>query len=357
MVIIINKKTDKLTPKSYISANVYDKISCKKRKSKKISKDEFKIPLYEEYENIINFNYNVSQLKTIARFYKQKISGNKEQLINRLYNYLKYSHFATTIQSLIRGKLQRLFTTYKGSLLYKKRKKCVNDTDFMSLIEIDKIAEKELFVFQDTEGFVFGFDVKSFFSLIKLDKNPKNPYNRKIIENDTINNFKKYIKFSKILKKGIEIEIKEETTSLSIEQRISLKVKNIFQKIDEFGHITNPMWFSCLNREQLVHLLKNLIDIWDYRANLSTLIKRQICPPTGNPFYGINLQRLIINSNIQILKINILNIFENLLYKSNDPNNQSLGAFYILGALTITNQEAATSMPWLYDSFYITPEN
>ena len=177
------------------------------------------------------------------------------------------------------------------------------------------------------------------------------------ITNETICNFNKYIKLSKALNKDIKIQIEKNIIALTIEQRISLKTNTIFQRIDEFGHITNPQWFLDLNREQLIILLRNLVDIWDYRANLSTIIKRQICPPNGNPFYGINIQSLINNYNLHVLKMNLLNIFENMLYKSNDVNNQSLGAFYILGALTITNQEAANTMPWLYESFNITPEN
>ena len=41
--------------------------------SKKIKvSEEFEIPNYEEYDKIIKLNFNVSQLKSISRFYKQK---------------------------------------------------------------------------------------------------------------------------------------------------------------------------------------------------------------------------------------------------------------------------------------------
>ena len=63
------------------------------------------------------------------------------------------------------------------------------------------------------------------------------------------------------------------------------------------------------------------------------------------------------NHNVAIIKINILNILDNLLFKSPDRNNQSLGAFYILGALTIVSNSAAEAMPWLYESFNSTINN
>ena len=48
-----NKKNDNITPKTYIRTKIYDKVSSKKKKTNKISKDDFKIPLYSEYENIL----------------------------------------------------------------------------------------------------------------------------------------------------------------------------------------------------------------------------------------------------------------------------------------------------------------
>jgi len=51
-----------------------------------------------------------------------------------------------------------------------------------------------------------------------------------------------------------------------------------------------------------------------------------------------------------MLRTNILNIFENLISKSPSRENQSLGAYYILSALTLVSQSAAAAYPWLYES-------
>ena len=39
--------------------------------------EEFEVLGYKNYDDIVNKNYNVSQLKSMCRFYKQKVSGNK----------------------------------------------------------------------------------------------------------------------------------------------------------------------------------------------------------------------------------------------------------------------------------------
>ena len=42
---------------------------------------------------------------------------------------------------------------------------------------------------------------------------------------------------------------------------------------------------------------------------------------------------------------------ENLILNGISKDSKSLGAYYILGALTIVNANAAESLPWLYQSF------
>ena len=42
---------------------------------------------------------------------------------------------------------------------------------------------------------------------------------------------------------------------------------------------------------------------------------------------------------------------EKLLNNEQTNDNKSLGAYYILGALTLVNIDASNSLPWLYQSF------
>ena len=67
------KKNSK-SPSQYYKLLLSKKILEEKRKKKKVSTDEFFILNYKDYNYLINFNYNVKQLKTILKYYKQKIS-------------------------------------------------------------------------------------------------------------------------------------------------------------------------------------------------------------------------------------------------------------------------------------------
>ena len=338
----------KLSPTSYFKNYLYDNPVMGKFKRKKVTINEFSVLNFKEYDMILNKNYNVSQLKTMARYYKLKISGNKKELIKRVWNFLKYSNYANKIQKLWRGYIVREYNVVS------KIKKCVNSTDFLSLTSISKIPIKQLFCFKDEDGFIYGFDAKSFYNLILKNKKPTNPYNRKELSNKTIQKFKKFVKYGKILGRNIVLDISDDTTNLSLEKQIELKAHAIFQKIDQFGHITDTNWFLDLNRNHLKRLLHELIDIWNYRASLEPSTKIAICPPNGNPFGALNTQQ--INSLTKAeFQIKLLSIFSKLLTSGIEHQSRALGAFYILGAITLVSQSAAIALPWLFESVYYNP--
>jgi hypothetical protein len=341
-------KNERFSPKTYIQTVLYDKVEIKHARNRKtVSQEKFTIPEFVDFEKILELNYNVAQLKKMCRHYKQKVSGNKPQLINRMYNFLKYSHYISIIQKHIRGCLRRKYFQLNGM---KYRKDCVNETDFLTLKNINKIPYYQFYCYKDGEGFVYGFNIKSIYNLmIKCDGNLKNPYTRLEFPKNIIKKIRHFIQLSHTLKEPIIITLKDNDENMSHKKRIALKTLSIFHRIDTFGHITDTSWFLTLERPQLIRFLRELQDIWEYRANLVDHIKRQICPPNGHPFHGINIASLI-QRNKETLQRNILYIMENLISKGINTDSRSLGAFYILSALTLVSHGAAVALPWLYES-------
>ena len=87
----LNNTLMNISPKSYLKNMVFESIKDKlQKKRKKIPSDDFEIPEIKDFEDLLTKGYNVKQLKNICKFYKQKKSGNKSELIFLLYNYLKY---------------------------------------------------------------------------------------------------------------------------------------------------------------------------------------------------------------------------------------------------------------------------
>jgi hypothetical protein len=96
--------------------------------------------------------------------------------------------------------------------------------------------------------------------------------------------------------------------------------------------------------------VRELADIWDYRAQLSYEMKNKICPPTGNPFRNVSIQYMHSENNINNVKKMVLEVLEKLVNTGLDNDAKSLGAFYVLGSLTLVNEEAASALPWLFQS-------
>ena len=159
-------------------------------------------------------------------------------------------------------------------------------------------------------------------------------------------------KISKILGYTLNITIDNTIEDLSQEKKIELKCLDLFQKIDELGFITNSQWFLNLNRGRLRSYLHELMDIWNYRAQLTQETKRKVEPERGNPFYNFNVQLILTQEKQQIQK-KLLDIIEIFITRGQTSEDRSLGVYYVLGALTMVSLEAANSLPWLYESFAI----
>jgi hypothetical protein len=309
-------------------------------------------PNFCEYKLIYKNNYNVQQLKYFAKIYKLKLSGNKKELMFRLFYYLKYSFYVVKIQKVFRGSLFRKYLSYHGPALF-KREICNNNTDFFTMDDIKTLCYTQFFSYKDIDNFIYGFDIISLYNLIKKsEKVPENPYNRNAIPQSVILDIKKMIKLSNILKIEIDINIKNSLNDISKEKLLDFRIIELFQNIDLLGNYSNVAWFQSLSRQQLIRFVMELKDIWCYRAQLSNETKCMICPPMGEPFGSLHFNYyIILNISLNVIKSNILEVLEKLVNTGVDRDSKSLGAYYVLGALTLVNSDAANSLPWLYQSF------
>ena len=321
------------------------------KKAEKISNVEMCVPKIDESELILRYNYSIPQLKFFAKEYKLKTAGNKSQLLNRVYTYLFLSNLIIKIQKRMRGILHRKYMFCHGTAL-KNRSLCTNSIDFLSMENVTEIPLSQFFSYKDDDGFIYGFDVMSFYNLIhKTNGIIKNPYNMQPITSHTIDTFKTYIRLSNILNVSISIVLDDVTKNMSNKKTVELRTLSIFQNIDALGNYSNPQWLLSLNRLQLIRFIRELDDIWNYRSHLTLNSKRQICPPIGNPFSKTNYNILHNTENLDALRTHILEIIDKLVNSGIDKDSKCLGAYYVLGGLTLVNHDAATAMPWLYQAF------
>jgi hypothetical protein len=336
--------TGKVEKKIHICKNV-----------EKIKDDDLIIPDVKNYSVLLHYNYNVNQLKIFAKHHKLKITGTKPQLLLRVFTYLYLSKYIVILQKYVRGKLLRKYNELHGPGFI-KRDLCVNTEDFVSLQSIKSIDFHQFITFKDTDGFVYGCDIASLYTLIhqNIGKPYVNPYNRSIIPNNIYNKIKRIIKLSIIFNKKVKLFLEDEKDetieSLPVKKQLELKCLALFQSIDSLGNYSNPEWFLTLNKEGLMKFMRELIDIWNYRSQLLPIVRRQICPPNGDPFSNLNVSEIYSLQDLDKIKMKILEPLEKMVYNGIDSGSKSLGAIYVLSALTLVNTNAADSLPWLYQS-------
>ena len=361
---LIQSTSNKLLPETYMS-DLYLKhkksIDFKdKDKGDKIIADtddfNFKIPTIHDYEFFIKRSYNLSQLKIISKHYKLKVGGTKPVLLARVSTLLWLSTYATKLQRVFRGALERKYIKLHGPAV-QNRSLCTNDSDFVTLDNLSELPFDQFYSYKDKDGFIYGFDFASIYSLLS-QKQPVlsnkrttailNPYNRNEIPLEVFSDLEWLFRLSNILKIQLIFEHVDDVV-LSTEQILDLRVLKLFQTIDGLGNYSDLGWFVSLSKPKLIRLVREITDIWHYRAQLTSDIKRKICPPYGDPFRNSSAQ-LFFEDNINIVRKLTLDILEKFVNTGVDTDSRCLGAYYILGALTIVSEEAAAALPWLYQS-------
>ena len=236
----------------------------------------------------------------------------------------------------------------------KIKKICTNDTDFITMENLDELNIDQFFSYKDVDGFIYGFDLASIFNLIYTKNNSKkscqNPYNRNNIPPDVFINIKILVKIGKILNKNLYLEIQDDPLNISNEKVIELRALSLFQNINALGNYSNSEWFLSLSRHGLIKFVRELSDIWNYRAQLSAEVKNKICPPNGMPFRNLNIPYIYTEIDINNVKKVILEVLEKIVNSGIDTDSKSLGAYYVLAALTLVSNEASTALPWLFQS-------
>ena len=155
---------------------------------------------------------------------------------------------------------------------------------------------------------------------------------------------------------NIVITLPQDT--LTPQQRHRQNVLQLFQNINSLGHYSDADWFLHLTYQQHITFLRELIDIWNYRAELSYNARAAIYPPHGNPFpqhimgwlthqfYSYLTMENIVSINMTIIeRITVSAILE---------SDRCLGANFVLCALTLVSIPAREALPWLYQSVMYT---
>jgi hypothetical protein len=301
---------------------------------------------FSQYNKLLQSKYTIKEMKCVMkRFSYKPKQKTKKDMVYECYHYLKHSFYIRKIIYCFRNYLVFKLNQTQGPAMF-HRSLCNNTEDFLTIESMNDIEYKYFISYKDSHHFVYGFNIISISTL--LDKKQiNNPYTMEPFPKPFIQMVEQRKIYNKIFH-YVDEYVKP------IKQTIDNMFVSIFQKLDSLGNYTQIEWVTKLNNKQLRKFIYEIHDIWNYRSEMTNEQRRQLCPPSGNPFLHIPMH-LFQNRNIHIedntLKHYIYSICDHLINNIHiDHEKQSLCAFYILTTFTLVHPRAAESLPWLYQS-------
>ena len=221
-------------------------------------------------------------------------------------------------------------------------KVCVNQEDVQSLDSFIDIPSHLLFSFKETDGTQYGFDIRTIRSILTFDK--ENPYTRTALSKSVIERANEMLRILKVLNLSVENEKVEEVNQ---EFEIKRRVVKVFHDMDQLDQYTDPDWFLDLNTVKLIKFYKEAEDVWNYRLNLTSQVKKAIVPPDGIAFRHTVKSVALIKDKVQLQKI-CLDFMEKLIHSAESRPDRVNGCIYILLGLVIVSRRAALALPSYY---------
>ena len=270
-----------------------------------------------------------TQEVSLTKNKKQRHSGNESESEKRA---------STRIQSVFRGWNIR------------RRSKPNNIEDCGTLENLLEIPIEYYIQYQDaTDNLWYGFDIRTLESILE-SKHPVNPYNTKDLKsnNKLMANYahkKSFILDSKR-------KMSHDSPKLTENQKFSQFVVRVFQKFDELGQYTDTEWFTTLSIEQLKQFYHLANDMFDYRAQLTDEMKKNVVK-NGLIFHNFkSTLSKFRNVHIRILQVEILRDMERVVDEGVDKEFKILGMNLILSALVEVSHRASLALPHLVQSTF-----
>lgn len=357
-----NAYVRKMSPSAFIRLKYHHQVPLEEKRQR-VSASEFRILRVGEHDELCRKNYNMNQLKLIAKHYSLRVSGNKQQIISRLYNYLRLSKFATQIQSYVRMYNVKQFLRVRGPAV-KKRSLCVNDTDFYSLDSLEEIPVTHFVSILEHTGkadatpHIYGFHIDSLIQYMKMHNvsDITNPYTRKPFQTNLKKCIRDCIRTAKYL--GVSINHTKDIWSQGdgtqpLGQTPEQEMRQLLQSIDDMGHLgsyTNPVWFEDLTFVGLRNFCLLAYDIWDYRIGMSPQMKVEMCGGSQtciSPYSCSTLSSTM--SRDEMMKIAVT-LVRNVTTRGTTLDLKKNGAVLVMMALTRVHPHARDTFPALYES-------
>lgn len=382
-----------------LEGNVIANEVIKPKSPKNNPKKSYKKRVHEHelnYDNFVKHNlqltsYLIGDLKKACKTCKEKITGTKPVLIDRLNTKYLTITKSIKIQSLFRGYYTRLNNKLRGKG-FMNHSLCNNTTDFCTLEPLEEIEYPYFFSYTDKNNFTYGFNISSLIYVYKQQRKIKNPYNRDLIPKNVLKNifivyYSNFILHNQFKQEHLndylnarlflhpkqarrrptrriqrensvlsphhqqQLDVLNNNRNMAYEQR----VREIFIEVNRLEIYCDQAWILSLNPALLRRFYIFLCDLWNYRSNIPYETKYKICYLTtirGNPFDRFVRRSELFNLDEDELKELIVYTMENMVFTGFDEDFKKIGCFHLMTALTSVSSSARRALPFLYETIH-----
>lgn len=220
----------------------------------------------------------------------------------------------------------------------------VNDTELYSLDTLSSIPQPYMISISDVRKSIWVFDIRTLVHSMATGFPSQNPYTRESLTDKALALIHQRIAWLRRRKYQI---LHVSTDTLTTEQCWNQKVLDIFLKIEALGYYVSCEWFHELGATDHRIFYHRMYSLWEWRLGLTRSEKERILP--GPTPFSFSPEENREKSKHWWEKKNLA-IMEEFITRSQDKEQQKLGALYVLMGLVQASRPAARALPWVLES-------
>jgi hypothetical protein len=284
-----------------------------------------------------------------TRHYKNPI---RYQQTPPLETTLSYS------QILLVQKIQRWWKFRIGFLRFARQGPAANktdvaenQTDIFSLEPTSTIPLLYRWSYADTSKHIWLFDVRSLSMIRAQDARGilLNPYTRDPFLPAAESKYQTRCTWLRSKKYCL---MHSQDTELTVDQLWHQRILDVTMKYDMLGYHTCLNWFEELSVRQLASFYLELWELWFYRLQLNTNIKKQVVPNWNTPeslLFKWKPTEILNRNDLKWWQRSVLELLDRLVSSAELKEHRILGALYGMTAFALISPNVRNHYPWLVE--------
>lgn len=274
-----------------------------------------------------------------------------EKFLNKVYYPLIHQAEIIRIQRWYQYHVHRMMLNFHGGHPYRMQRKCVNDSELVSLEDITDIPAEQFICHTTNNGHTYGFTTESVQSMYRQNVRPSNPYTREPLplsfgdRADALRIY--YLSKSGEFRRALRVQYPLLTRigHYAVPYHVCRWCEIIES---DTGFVIQPEWILQMSSHRLQQSYRALRRIWMY---LTRDVRKEIYKGKWNrQLFRISVTYDFRHAQCRFDYIHILlSLFKNMTTTSEYRTNREKGVIIACAVLYITCRESRSALSWAAD--------